>query len=678
MNRVVGQLRTWWLLEAVVRLTWGLARWVAVGLTILGLACLADWVYDRYDDTPWWARVANLVFQCTLAVGTAFLFVLRPLRRSPSFDDLATRAERAIPEFGHRLVTALQLNRPGAQTRGMSPVLIAEVTREAGEMASRHQLIRLANFRPLLWAFLVAFPVLAVAGGVIALNPTLAFILLKRQALLDVDIPRSVQLESVTRPLWPNGAEAVIEIRVTGEWERYMVGVTLVRPDGQPEDRYDLKFDRQNSDGSAVFVAKLPPSSSNFDYRARLSDGRTRKPGRVEFVPAPQARDIEAWQLLPTYLGKNPQGGSFERQSDGGVRGEVIDALPLSGIRVKAHFSKPVKTAILKPIERSGGNSEEDGPPAEQIEFAADRLSAEWVFGTTPKTIGYRIDITDDHDFPNPHPIRRGVKMWVDQPPDVERLRESTRHPDPNDYYGQGDPELYQCDMPLTEVGKIMVVYHARSPLGIGEVYLAYRVIPKGQEPDSAHPKDDPFRQVFRRHGPLRRPDLPPSAALGRFVPDLGVFEQSFAGLESWPQREQVMIPFYPFPSRDLANEPADLEAGGRTYLTLRNPNNPQLSGLLKPNGDPIIMSVGDTIEVYVEVFDKYESHLVSQQKPGVQRNPRAAGYPREAIRKTVVEPDEAWLRTHQRKVTQSRLKDKLDAIRIEQEDLFGVPTPKK
>src|SRR4051794_39288577 len=112
MNRVHQQLRTWWLMEAAVRLAWGVSRWLAAGLTVLALACLTDWIYDRYAETPLWLRMLMLVTQTALATALAFVFILRPMRRVPTYDDLATRAERAIPEFDHRLVTALQLNRP--------------------------------------------------------------------------------------------------------------------------------------------------------------------------------------------------------------------------------------------------------------------------------------------------------------------------------------------------------------------------------------------------------------------------------------------------------------------------------------------------------------------------------------------------------------------------------------
>src|SRR5206468_3198739 len=114
---------------------------------------------------------------------------------APPVVDLALRAEREIPEFGHRLVTALQLNRPGAKTQGMSPYLIQEVTREAGEMAGRHDLLKLVDYAPLRRAGLLLGPVLFAAAGFAALRPEVTVALLKRQALIPAEIPRSVALE---------------------------------------------------------------------------------------------------------------------------------------------------------------------------------------------------------------------------------------------------------------------------------------------------------------------------------------------------------------------------------------------------------------------------------------------------------------------------------------------------
>src|SRR3954469_5030585 len=146
MKSLVRQLRRWQFRVRLIRLGWGLARWVAVVAAVLAAACLTDWVWDRYADTPMLLRAAMTAGQLAVAAVLAGILVVRPWFTAPPIVDLALRAERDIPEFGHRLVTALQLNRPGARTEGMSPVLIREVTREAGEMAGRHDLLRLVEY----------------------------------------------------------------------------------------------------------------------------------------------------------------------------------------------------------------------------------------------------------------------------------------------------------------------------------------------------------------------------------------------------------------------------------------------------------------------------------------------------------------------------------------------------
>jgi hypothetical protein len=78
-------------------------------------------------------------------------------------------------------------------------------------------------------------------------------------------------------------------------------------------------------------------------------------------------------------------------------------------------------------------------------------------------------------------------------------------------------------------------------------------------------------------------------AAVGRFVPELGLFEKS--GFNS-------SVEFYPIPAADPATEPDGLEAGGRYNF--------QTAALTKatPAG-PVKLEVGDRVEFYVEAFDR-------------------------------------------------------------------------
>ncbi|MDY3554618.1 FUSC family protein [Gemmata sp. JC717] len=752
MNLLLEQLRHWRRTERLIRAVWGGARLVAILGTVLALACFADWTADRYlgsetwrrvlnatwvfaptaptaeerwfsdhmrlahgfrpppaaviDDTPGWMHAGMTVGQLALALGLAYWLLVRPWLRTPPIDDLAQHAEKEIPAFGHRLVTAIQLNRPAARTQGMSPALIAAVTREAGQLAAAHNLLQLVDYRRLGFALLVASPVL-IGWTVFGLaKPALAGVLLRRQLLVSAEIPRSIQLKNVSEEVWPIGAEVEVRYEVTGAYPRPWFtdrlraehgfalppptagfsGRLRVEPDGQPAEAYNLVYEKEVPDkpGAAYFVTKLPPSSINFGFSARLDSGRTRETGRVRFEGRPQlspdgdALTAELW--LPKFLGTQPDGGPFVRRTDGWVRGDVSDALPLAQIRVDAKFNKPVRSARLVPILREGARERDFAPSAGDNfqlprDIDSDRRSAVWLFPTNEKLIGYRIELTDDRGFTNEVPIRRTVRMLEDRPPAVVLLPESTRHPDPENYHGASTAKLaheWGDRFPLAEGGRVMVVYSARSEQGVGRAAVAYRVIPKGVAPDAMppewqqvqHPRQDwnwpENKKVFKRL-PLK-PVIANLAAVGNYVPDLGLFEKSWQGLSKFDQFK-VNVEFYSLPSPNPEAEPAGLEAGGRYMF--------EIDGLQKtvPDGSggftTAKLEVGDTVELYVEAFDKNPT-------PG-----RAPGHSQEARRKIVVTGEEAGVAIKMRdeQNRQLQLQDKLRELATDQADLFRQTT---
>lgn len=695
MTHVLTQLNRWRLMERAIRAVWGGARVLAVALTVLAVACLLDYLVDRYrgseswrallratwvfapssaepgeswatDVTPLWFRFLMSAGQAALAGWLAWALVVRPLRRTPVVDDLAFRAEKAIPEFDHRLVTAVQLNRPDARTQGMSRHLISELTREAGELAAKHNLLSLVDYRRVGYAALVALPVIALWVLFFALKPALAGALVQRQFLLGGEIPRTTFLENRTQDVWPTGSEVDVRYFVTGEWDAGAVGRVRVQPNGQPEEYYDLKFERAEGTG-AYFLAKLPASSTDFGFAARLANGRTREAGVVRFEAPPQANEVEAWQLLPRFVGTKPNGGPFVRQSEGAKRGELIDALPGSSVRVVAQFSKPLARAALVVVERDGPR-ERFLEPIDPRARTDDRTVAEWEFATTPKTVGYKLEVADDRGFANAVPIRRNVRMLEDKPPAVAFLPESTRHPDPKDFEGAGDTRVYEWGdkLPLAEGGRVMVLYHARSEQGISRAAIRYRVLPKGVPFDQLpaewqkinHPADDPEARVFARLL-LKSTEVPKDA--GAFVPDLGLFERSWDGLTGLKRGDRMKksVEFYAFPSTNPGVEPAALEAGGRYMFEIDG-----LTKLVPDKDNPgkfvsAKLELGDTVELYVEVSDK---------NPGANRTP---GFTREARRKIVVSGDDAALAIRQRDEQNKRLQDKLRDLAADQAGVF-------
>jgi hypothetical protein len=240
---------------------------------------------------------------------------------------------------------------------------------------------------------------------------------------------------------------------------------------------------------------------------------------------------------------------------------------------IEAKFNKAVSRARLILIERAEGVRERDLTELTPFEIAGDRKSVAWGFPTTPKMIAYRIELVDDRTFTNPVPIRRNIRMWEDRPPVVEFKKESNRNPDPDNVEGKGPPNDYIWDMALWSQGRVMVIYQARSDLGIREANIRYRVIPKGVQMDLYpdwykaihHPRDDPGFRVYFRQELIRAPD-PVKAKLGEFVPDLGLFRYSFRGV---PEKDQdrVDVGFYRFPSPDPQPSPENWKLAGEGIL---------------------------------------------------------------------------------------------------------------
>lgn len=561
MEQLVRQLRRWQSRERLYRLVWGLSRWLALVLTGVAVACLIDWTIDRYRDTPMFLRVLMTFGQLAL-YATAGVWLMFRLR-VPSLDVLAGKAEEAHPEFGHRLVTALQLNRPTAQTLGMSRQLIADVTREAGALSAQHDLRKLAETDRLKKAGYVLLPLVVVSLGLLAVNSKLVLALLSRQALLPVDIPRTVALANDTPKLWPSGDPVRLTFKVTGKWSEASVGTVAVVPQDQPSEQYELRFAERIDETSAKFVADYPPSSVPFTFHARLHDGRTRSEGSVQFDARPVVKEVRAWLQLPAYVDPERK-RRYERNQP---QGEVT-ALVGCGLRIEVPVTKPVKTATVVMLGRTAAGAEEPLGPPLPMELDADRTTASVATNIPAKAVAYRVHVVDDNDFANLNPPRRGISVRPDEPPRVNLLPEVLK--DPREAGPIDDYEV--TGMPLVLGGRVQIGYTARSPLGLDRAFIMYRVN------DSETWTPLPLASTVA--DPMK---------VGKFLPELGVFENS---------GEYGQVEFYPFPAADVNEEPPGLEAGGRYNFE---------TGALKKieKGKESKLVVGDRVEFHVAVYDR-------------------------------------------------------------------------
>lgn len=618
MNTLLSNLKSWQRHEWLYRVAWGAARLALVVAVLLSAACFTDWAVDRTRDTPFWLRFLMTAGQLAAYSAAAYYFLVR--LGVPSLDALAFRAEEAIPEFDHRIVTALQLNRPGAQTRGMSKDLLAAVTAEAEELSAKHPFTALIDRSRLEWAVALLIPVLLFGAGFVAVRPTLAAVLLARQCLLPVPIPRTLAVTNKTPELWPSGDEVVIRVEVTGPVSEDTPGRVRVEPDDQPAETFPLTFAEQINDTTAIFTAKLPPSSASFWFRAWVGDGRMRSPGRVTFAPRPVVGEVTAWVQLPKYV--DPDGNRrYERIQP---QGEV-DAASDSAVRVEATASKPVAAATVVVYARSEKGGAEKAVARVPMTPSEDRQTVTATFDLPPRASAYRVELVDDNGFGNLNPPRRGISLTGDRPPTVRLLREILKDP-----LDEGPLDDYEVDqIPLTPNGQVQFAYQASSPLGVGRVYLVYRT---GRAPEGEEVAYGPWTFL-----PLAKTDADP-AKVGEFLPEIGAFRKSGA---------TGSVEFYPIPSPDPESEPNGLAAGGRFNF--------QTAALKKiaADGTESKLLPGDVVQFYVAAADRNPALTRPLTDPDPERDPATGRVPAgrplgwsEKREKTVVTEDKLrdWL----------------------------------
>ncbi len=550
--------------EKAVRLAWGVGRtfaWAVVALLAVGLL---DWTIDLWVDTPGGLRALLLLAQVALWGAAAWLLVIRPYMASWEDRDVALWVEERTPGLGHRLITAVQLNRPDADTKGMSAELMAAVTRQAEERAQAEDYSVKVDRRRwrLSDRWLAAGVALALLGAAAA--PATAGALLARAFLADVNIPRSVAIEAVElERVRPSGEETTLRFKVASKavadgW----TGTARVEPDGRAAEWYALTLESRSADG-AIFAAKIPGGAVDFSYGARLRDGRTRRSARIDYEPRPVVQRIEATLILPAYVGLRPDGQPYERPL---ARGEVSGP---KGASAKV-FLKTQKPIVKAEIELLGRAESAEAPPTRRLPLTIveDGTTAWGAFELRADEATYRAHVEDKHGFANASPPKRGVSIVPAEPPRVTLLPE--RFTLPGEEGLSEDSELDGAPIPLGSA--VRIAYYASQSYGLERARLAYRVIKAAQAFAEAAPSTADWKYL-----PLG--EVKETAESGPFDVRKGVFKNT--GF-----RDQVE--FHPLPTPDPMRVPGRLEGGGCFDFQTR-----AIPGLV----------AGDQVEFHIEVF---------------------------------------------------------------------------
>jgi hypothetical protein len=514
IRRLLGRLRA---RERMLELSRRVTRAVLCCAALLVFACLVDFVVDRRHETPRPLRVGLLAVQVTAWVAAAGMVALTLFRRR-SDEELALHIEEKVPALGHRLISAVQLNRAGAKVEGMSPELIAAVTRQAEEQAGEVRVQQVCPGRPFRVAWLTVTGVLAGFALFTFLEPYLATALLTRVFLEDSDIPRNVELHAINGEVWPTGEEGVLRFVVTGEVPpRSAVGeVRLYFQEGPPvrlEMRHDEDF---------VWSARVPALDVPFTYGAWIGDARLRRPCLMRYEPRPVVQSLQATALLPVaLLGERPTGEPYEEPQRAG---DIDFRLPGSRARVRVTSQVPIAVGFVS-IR---------GEKPRRVRLATVKEQATAEFDLLPGDRSYAVHLFNNYAFENVDPPRRSLRKLPLEPPEVALLPEQFWRPGDS-----GPPEDREVEgIPLLLGERFALAYACSARYGVSHAQIRYRVLPKGSGADEEsgkldrdsflplplgpardgkHPASERAREEFSTKPPASKDALPHTEGGGRY-----------------------------------------------------------------------------------------------------------------------------------------------------------------
>jgi hypothetical protein len=619
--------------ERLVRFAWGAARVAAVALVALLVAGLIDWTVDLWDDTPLALRSALVFSQLVLVALAALGFVLVPQLQRLRDRALALFVEDKRPDLQHRLISALELNQPGAKTEGMSPELLDAVTREAEQQARPIPFAALADHSRLHHGAMLLVPAVAWALFLGLLFPATVWALLQRQLLADVPIPRFVSVEpTAAEVVWPSGEEGAVIVRVKGPGVAAGRSGTLwVWANDGNAFSVPLQLLSATSDEDALYFARVPAGSVDFVYKAKLGDGRMHEAARIRYVPRPNVIQQDAYVILPEYVGLR-HGMRFEKAYPGGD----VTCIPDTDVRVVVQTQKPVVRAVLETFgswyadfaERGTTTKQHDarakalaqltaltasagslGPPPLtalaatapaytpcpqplrrlEVKLAQPAQEVQWVFPLTAAETSYRVVVFDEYGFASKTGTVRALKVEPEPAPSVVLHGEAWEI---EAEFKSKNAKLKVYDlggMPLPisasgKVGKMQISYEAYGPYGLGKAQLRIHVV-RGANDSEGEGK----KEKIERWGTLPLQETPP---------DRRLFDKSKGRFYEPLPKEQVF--FYAVPVAASKHVPWPRVVGGGSF-------DYQTAGFIDDaTGLPFVFLPGDQVEVWVEVYNRH------------------------------------------------------------------------
>lgn len=416
-------------------------------LAIAALVLGAFWIGLALDYLPVWLggtempRLARGIL--LLVVAGAFLSIVAAmligrLRRPLPDDSLALLLERHHPELGGRLVTAVQLNRPGREGDSHSSRLLEQVHAQAAAAVAHVDPGRIFRWQPILRKSMVVAPLAIVTTLLVIFNPHAFALALSRLTLVtDQPWPRRAQLEMVGIELprvtaaeeqseapeliefvnrsvrLPRGSSGTLRIRALADGAELPEVCTVhFQTDSGTRVQANMRRIGRQHDGYQSFVVDGPPLaglSESLTLDVRGLDDRLDN-YRIEAIPPPALTEVTVRVRYPDYL-RSEGSGAVDAEMDYQAGLRIREG---SDVRLHATSSVPLGDCdVLVKTDTEVRSPPQVVPPDDRSELAI-RLDD----FDRPSTIS--ILPRDRDGISAGAPYRYFLGVIVDQPPELD------------------------------------------------------------------------------------------------------------------------------------------------------------------------------------------------------------------------------------------------------------------
>ncbi|QDV82330.1 polyketide synthase [Planctomycetes bacterium TBK1r] len=421
-------------------------------LAIIAVVLVAFWIGLLIDYVPVTLGGAEMPRSARgillAAVGFAvFVIVVRMLidrlSRPLPDDSLALLVERHHPQLAGRLVTAVQLSRPGRTGDSHSPDLLRLVHREASESVDEVDPGRVLRMQPLIQKAALAGPLLLLALMFAAYSPSAFARAAARLTLLsDARWPRRARLEMVGVDLptvtasniqdsdpqriefengvmrLPTGSSGILRIRAAAEDAEVPSACTVYyETDDGTRGQSNMRRVGRQRDGYQAFVLDGPPLSnlaSSFSFSIQGLDDRL-VDYRIEAAEPPAISAMNVKILYPDYLRDSATSTAtdeseydFETPYQAGLR--ISEG---SGVTLEAVSSLPLGDVDVV-LESDGQETR-----VTDLVYADDRQSVRLKLDTFDNPTAIRIVPSDPDGISAQAPFRYFLGAILDEPPSV-------------------------------------------------------------------------------------------------------------------------------------------------------------------------------------------------------------------------------------------------------------------